>query len=441
MAGQVNEQEGDGEAEQGQTGGGAGGAGGLFKAKDFFRARFTRPAYLDDVRSGKPQTVIKIISSGEGKEVKNLLLYIARARGKDIENRIEAVTLIDQDGIEVSGRDEVIAKFKDWEEYFVSRDLKPGMKNRHARHMLLSIKAEATPKTIERLNATAGEFLHEHLGKRGFEYVFAIHGADKDAGHPHVHVIVKNRNTITDAPFDINRTDIFYMRSKLAETLDRNGLTAIATARQDHLMEEIIQGIEPLRTRGEYLKETRAGIEKGENKGCELEARRSLEKAIAWQIKQTLKVDYAPIRAFKARKALRQIQKDINSVSRNQLKTYLQHTLAHIATDDKNTQVMLTKQIKQIKSMEIEIGKRSRTSAVGLERQAQGKRLEMDAQKLRAEKTAKTIELAIAETKTILSGKEKKAHLIELRKFKERALVAGGINIKRGRSHTLGLEL
>ncbi|MBA1446872.1 MAG: hypothetical protein FE835_18625, partial [Gammaproteobacteria bacterium] len=127
--------------QQNQPGGEKGEAGirGVFNSRDFFNARYTRPNYLSDVKSGKPQTVIKLISSVEGYEVRRLMLYIARERKRDKENGIGAVNLTDQHGNNISGREDVIAQYDEWKGGFVSRDLKPGISSRVRRHRLIPL--------------------------------------------------------------------------------------------------------------------------------------------------------------------------------------------------------------------------------------------------------------------------------------------------------------
>ncbi|MBA1447003.1 MAG: hypothetical protein M3H12_20520 [Chromatiales bacterium] len=172
----------------------------------------------------------------------------------------------------------------------------------------------------------------------------------------------------------------------------------------------------------------------------EVEARAQLIRAIEWQIKRTTDVEFHPIQAHQTRKTLKQMKKDIRSVSQSQLKTYLRHTLGELERNDSDTRGMISKQIREFKSMEIEIGKRTRSSARGLERQSQGKRQEIEAQKLRATNSIKGIDFAISEVKALMKGKERKRHLNKLRLFKERAQVAGGLKIKHGKAHELGLE-
>lgn len=447
----------------GGGGGGSGGMGSIFHNRDllagdklaranYFKLRFARSGYLKDVKSGRPQAVVKIIAAAEGYEARRMMLYIARERGKDIEQGVDGVVLTDQDGEDVKGREAVIARYKEWSQDFISRDLADGRKNRHVRHMLLSIKSANDPKTLRQLEAAGREFLQGHLGDQGFDYLMAVHAADKDNGHPHIHVIIKNANTVTQKPLDMSKNDLFYLRSKLAESLQEHGISSIATGRQDHLMKEIIQGLEPLRARDTRLKTLRDKIGlaqcEGELRSCraqELDLRKSLTGALDYELKRIEHVAWRPIQKRDTRRELRRMRQEIEGVSRNQLVTYLKVSMANIEATDYEVRSAISEKIQEVRDLEKKIIETTKgTELPGLEKEAAGHRLAIEQQKARAHQAIRSIDNAIEEVETLFGEKDQRKErcelLTELRGFKRDAQITGGLRVKRGHAHEISID-
>lgn len=291
-----------------------------------YRKRMFSPSYLKAAQSGKPQAVLKIISSAQGVEVRRTMMYIARAIKKDDK----AIDLFDQDGNTVSGKGEINDRWREWRKDFTYRKLSnPNAKNRHSRHILLSVKCENTPQNLRRIEAAASEWLRKNFADLGYEYVFGVHGTDKDAGHPHVHIVMKQRNNQLKKNLDIGPKDLFLLRGRFSEDLEAYGIESVATARQEHLAADIIKGVERLRASGSRLEATRKRILDG-NDGNEISARMQLVKGLDRLEKKILRDD-GSLMTKAAKKAglkeVAQIREGVFRVSKNQRRQFLESSI------------------------------------------------------------------------------------------------------------------
>lgn len=286
--------------------------------------------YLKAVKSGKPQSILKIISSAQGSEVRRTMMYIAR----EIKTGDTPVELRDQDGEIIAGKEDIKQRWREWKKDFTYRKLSdPNAKNRHSRHIMLSVKCENTPENIRKIEGAAGEFLSKNFADLGYEYVYAVHGTDKDAGHPHVHIVMKQRNNLLNKNLDIGPKDLFLLRGNFSDDLESYGLESAATSRRDHLAAEIITGVERMRASGSRLAATRARVAEGGN-GHELEARIQLINGLA-RLEKKIQLTKNLMGSGGKKEGmaiLNSIREGIFRVSPNQRRTYLTASINSLDT-------------------------------------------------------------------------------------------------------------
>ena len=108
---------------------------------------------------------------------------------KEEEKRLE---LEDHNGLKLSSVEDHHKLYKNWAREF--ERAKPGTKKRprHFVHFILS--ADTVNDNADRVTEAARTFLSDYYGDEGYEYNFITH---TDRKNPHVHVVMKLRNSIT----------------------------------------------------------------------------------------------------------------------------------------------------------------------------------------------------------------------------------------------------
>ncbi|TLT06642.1 hypothetical protein FE243_07005 [Aliarcobacter thereius] len=190
--------------------------------------------YAKALISKSPQSVVKVIGYREGiQETKNTMEYIART-GKEDELSLE-----DEYGFEVKGKEEIAALINDWSSDFDTRKY-TDKKNRDSTHMMLSADIEPNEKNKEILEDVARDFLKREFFDKGFSYVFVVH---TDTQHPHIHVVIKNRpisvsleylTKYKEKKLDLNRNDLAHLREQFAIEMTKRGLEQVATLRKNN---------------------------------------------------------------------------------------------------------------------------------------------------------------------------------------------------------------
>lgn len=202
-----------------------------------------------------PQAVLKVIGFRQGAETRRTMEYIARLDEKkwDKEEQLELET---QDGIKLSGKDEIDKLYREWEKDFDWPSRADG-KNRHATHIVLSAQADVNDLNNGRVEQAAREFLHEHFGKKGYEYAFVLH---TDTNNPHVHVVIKNYNRELNRKLRMNKDDLYFYREQFGNQLSINGLEHITTLKLDEPLEYFDEKINDVREMLERYGRNSAGI-------------------------------------------------------------------------------------------------------------------------------------------------------------------------------------
>lgn len=163
---------------------------------------------------GAPEVMVKITGFGKGAaHVRAHLEYISRNGKLELEN---------ENGIVLSGKEEIKEYFSDWESDFGESQRRSNQ--RDTMHMVLSMP-ERTDETAVR-NAVRS-FARENFGAN-HEYVFALH---TDEPHPHCHLTVKMKG-FDEKRLNPHKADLQHWRESFAERLRDQGEDAEATARR-----------------------------------------------------------------------------------------------------------------------------------------------------------------------------------------------------------------
>ncbi|MDR3347368.1 MAG: relaxase/mobilization nuclease domain-containing protein, partial [Helicobacteraceae bacterium] len=198
----------------------------------------------DAINTKTPQAVVKVIGYRHGsKAVRGTIEYIARI---DASEKGEELALETQDGELIKGKEAIAALVKEWKagfekspvSTFIKGDnadqIKKALKARHATHILLSADCEPNATNYAKLEKTARDMLRREFDDKGYDYVFVVH---KDTQHPHVHVVVKNKQRELGLDkrrkLRLNPNDLLHLRRQFAFELERNGIEQIATRSVD----------------------------------------------------------------------------------------------------------------------------------------------------------------------------------------------------------------
>lgn len=170
---------------------------------------------LDATVKKRPEVMVKITGSGKHiKQIKNHLDYISR-NGE--------ISLEDQDGEEIGGREAIRDLRDDWKNGRFVIPTEEGTK-RETFNIVLSMPAGTDRQSVT--NA-ARDFAKAHFGGR-HDYVFATH---TDDDHPHVHLIVRARD-YDGKMMNPRKGDLQKWRETFAEKLGDHGIEANATKRK-----------------------------------------------------------------------------------------------------------------------------------------------------------------------------------------------------------------
>ena len=99
-----------------------------------FKARLGSSSSQKDTKSGKPESVVKVISQARGFHVKNLMEYVAR----ESDEKKESLEIEDELGALHAGKLEIKAVYEEWKKDFDKG--KPGSK-RHSSLPVLAFTA------------------------------------------------------------------------------------------------------------------------------------------------------------------------------------------------------------------------------------------------------------------------------------------------------------
>ena len=184
-------------------------------------ARVLRPgghdvrARLSRIVRRAPEVMVKVTGrTRNGPHLKAHLDYISRNGKLDLE---------DDQGAQLSGRDDVADLAQDWAaQADLDRARRTNSPMSHS--IILSMPAGTDPQAL-RLAARA--FAREMFEDR-FEYVFALH---TDADHPHVHLSVRSCG-VRGERLNPKKADLEAWRQVFAEVLRERGVEAEATPRR-----------------------------------------------------------------------------------------------------------------------------------------------------------------------------------------------------------------
>jgi len=178
------------------------------------RSTSSARAAAERVVSNCPEVMVKITGFSKGSDrVKAHLDYISR-NGK--------VTLENDRGEVLSGKDQVKGICKDWQEDL--GDKKRHKNQRDTMHLVLSMPAKTDPEFVR---SAARAFAKATFGKN-HEYVFALH---TDEPHPHCHVTVKCLG-FDGTRLNPRKADLQLWREGFAAKLRDQGVDAEATPRR-----------------------------------------------------------------------------------------------------------------------------------------------------------------------------------------------------------------
>ena len=212
--------------------------------------RFSSPTYLNNCKSLKSESVVKVASHARGFQVLSVINYVGRIERED-EKPIE---LEDENGCPLKGKEELEKVYKEWRNDFESGKHGLLRKPRHATHIVLSGDCENNLENQKKLLVAGREVARELLGDKGHRYLLGIH---EDGGKAHVHIIVNNYHKEKGPKLRINNPELFEMRTLLAEKLTKFGLEHVATFRKDrpHIIERVASGLEDINNRqSRYIK-------------------------------------------------------------------------------------------------------------------------------------------------------------------------------------------
>lgn len=190
-------------------------------------ANTPRPARLTgaSIRAGlraivtrTPEVMVKVTGGGRGMAaIKAHMTYISRKGELTLEN---------QDGLQLRGKDDLAALADEWR---YGGGLIPEVSHRReAFHVMFSMPPGADPQAV--YNA-ARAFAREEFAKHKYALVLHDPAVDPDSHRPHVHMIVRaqSRDWTRLQP---KKADLARWRHEFADRLMERGVAATATRRQ-----------------------------------------------------------------------------------------------------------------------------------------------------------------------------------------------------------------
>jgi len=187
------------------------------------------PKYFTDNRKGT-EAVMKLIHH-HGR-VRDLIRYVT-----DKEKTGDDDHVYDKYG-QVIGKDKLAQKEKFWH-----KRNQEGSRNNsvYSTHIIFSTKESSkSKKNIEILRSAVAEVLDAHFTANNFDSIFTIH---TDKSHLHAHVVVHNKNLLTNKKIRFSKySSIFTMRKNFADCLQARGWDYRSTLRKDSL--EVINGLD-----------------------------------------------------------------------------------------------------------------------------------------------------------------------------------------------------
>lgn len=271
-----------------------------------FNFRLANPQYVKAAQSGKTEAVVKVASYARGFRVKDLMKYIGRAEeGRGEEEKIH---LENQDGIVFHGKKDIEKIYRQWSADF-DWQKRNGRPPRHATHIIFSAGVENNRKNLDKVLSAARETAAVKFEEKGFDYLIGLH---QDADHPHVHIVVKNKNREPRGKkFKLNKPELYDIRHFYAQKLSEQGLEHVATLRCDRpkVMKMVQDGEMNLKEReGRFIK----ALEKASTSPADFSYRKSLSRAIG-NFRNQLKADkdLSKERLNEIKKSLRILEKTV----------------------------------------------------------------------------------------------------------------------------------
>jgi len=193
----------------------------LFASKALATKPTTKAATAQLARISRkaPQAMLKVSKATYGaKHTFSNFTYISR-NGK--------VPIYDQDGVEITDVEDMMALAQEWHELnFNPDDLDTRAPAPDARRLILSMPKGSDPDIVLQAAAAAARALFEDK----YDYIYGLH-TDEGKGkspHPHVHLTVRAKSH-EGVPLAFGPDDILYMRRVFATELRERGIDADAT--------------------------------------------------------------------------------------------------------------------------------------------------------------------------------------------------------------------
>ena len=187
-----------------------------------WRSRFSS-SYIKDCYSTDPQALYKVISFGRGKQsLRNILEYVFTRDGKEQEFYSESGEIL-------QGQQDIDNIIDEWSKEFRQKGSGRGQQ-RQFTHMLFSADVTNTTKNARQVLSSVYDTMQNEFGNDGFEYYSVLH---TDTDNPHVHVVIKNYNSLTKKKLRQNKYDFLRIRRDFAKELKSRNLRHVATLRRD----------------------------------------------------------------------------------------------------------------------------------------------------------------------------------------------------------------
>lgn len=209
-------------------------------------ARLGSAAYISELQSGRPETVVKVAGYLSGsKAVRQAIQYVGRLRDADEKD----VRLEHSDGHTVEGKDEGNNLANAWGK---GNGKDGAKKRRDAVHIIFSAGADLNHENIEKTRAAALAVARKHFSESGYDFILGMH---QDGGYPHAHLIIKCEHRDAEIFRDLKKrgalpgdmkapgklrlgpADLLAIRRDFAQELTRQGLEHKATLRRDRPFE------------------------------------------------------------------------------------------------------------------------------------------------------------------------------------------------------------
>lgn len=222
------------------------------------RAQAVRERLARTVRK-VPEVMVKITSSCKGmKQIGRHIDYISRKGQIDLE---------DQDGLIVTGRDQLKDLKEEWR-IGGPEEISDDSNRRDTLNIVFSMPAHTDEVSMKRaVRAFAATEFQDH------QYVFAYHtqATDPDPdppAHPHVHLSVKTHG-MSGRRLNPRKADLQRWREDFASQLRAHGIEANATTRLARLKRERgeSRSVIALKARGLDIRQDRAGGDSAARKG------------------------------------------------------------------------------------------------------------------------------------------------------------------------------